>query len=125
MSMSSVPLNAEPSNPQIRKENRLPPKSYASAVAESAPQTDGLNGELSEHRTELPGSDERKQIYEKHISADGVMITSVKPTEYFEESLRHSRATAPGEPTNGEKKQDSGSTLASGRPAGKGWERSV
>ncbi|KAL2064956.1 hypothetical protein VTL71DRAFT_4096 [Oculimacula yallundae] len=40
---ASAPLNAEPANPEERKENHLPPKSYADAVEEEAPEP-GSNG---------------------------------------------------------------------------------
>ncbi|KAG4429221.1 hypothetical protein IFR05_015294 [Cadophora sp. M221] len=38
-----APLNAEPANPEERKDNNLPPKSYADAVEEEAPAA-GTNG---------------------------------------------------------------------------------
>jgi len=39
----SEPLNAEPANPEERKDNNLPPKSYADAVEEEGPAA-GTNG---------------------------------------------------------------------------------
>ena len=48
----SAPLNAEPANPEERKDHNLPPKSYADAVEEEPPAADtngskptnGVNG---------------------------------------------------------------------------------
>lgn len=45
----TAPLNAEPANPAERKENNLPPKSYADAVEEETP-TNGSNGRKSSNR---------------------------------------------------------------------------
>jgi len=64
--MSSSPgLNPEPADPQARKENHLPPKSYADAVEQSpdANETDGMDDvEYVEHVEHVERSDyDRKE----------------------------------------------------------------
>lgn len=125
MSSKGAPLNAEPAGTAERAQQHLPPKSYADAVYQNG--VNGTNGTLaaaSPHGSSgLPGTDDRKVVFEKHVNASGEQITSVKPQEGYEESLKHNKATTLGKEENGEKKQDE--SLASGRQAGKGWEKSA
>ncbi|EXJ65383.1 hypothetical protein A1O7_01724 [Cladophialophora yegresii CBS 114405] len=139
-------LNSEPSQPEERAEHDLPPKSYAEAAK---PETDGLNGDAVErepnpkHKSAVNGFaprpllnghkdrqplDEDRTIYEKHVNQNGEILTSIKPSENYEESLKHNGETAPREKkaTRPAKRQDrTRDELASGRQAGAGWEKSA
>lgn len=140
-------LNPEPSQPEERAEYELPPKSYAEAAnptidhhsahaVEKKPDSEkygGVNGSVSvptvngqlDHQQQL---DETKFIYEKHVNENGEILTSIKPTEVYEESLKHNGETAPHQKTHKKpvRRQDkTQDDLASGRKAGAGWERSA
>lgn len=54
MAAPSAPLNAEPANPVERKENHLPPKSYADAVEEESP-VNGADGAADRNGTNGTG----------------------------------------------------------------------
>lgn len=151
MAASSVPLNAEPSQPQERAEHDLPPKSYATAATlpHEEQQSDGfLNGQVNgstqsngtpTHTNHANGSahpdaegknlDEDRVVFEKYADHNGAVLTSVKPDEGYEEGLKHDHDTAPRDqhpPGKAVKKQDTPtSQLTSGRRAGAGWERST
>jgi hypothetical protein len=125
-------LNPEPADPKERDEHSLPPKSYADAVTDDS--ADGSNGLVNgltngtNHRHALKSRkqlDENKIVYEKHLSADQqIPLTSVKPDDGYEESLKHNGEIAPKEKKS--KQQDTPkSQLASGRRAGAGWETSA
>ena len=80
---------------------------------------------------------EDKIVYEKFSNGDGTYLTSVRPDESYEESLKHNKEAAPKsrEPSSsssssrqkGDKKlQDTPRPqLQSGRRAGAGWEQSA
>ncbi|KAK4945337.1 diacylglycerol O-acyltransferase 1 [Elasticomyces elasticus] len=151
ISADSAGLNPEPSQPQDRAAHDLPPKSYAEAVYEpddERGQTDGLphdqngdgvyepaplnsmNGSVdtkTNGHTKKVG--EKKVLFEKHTGEDGYTLTSIKPNESYEKSLKHDAETAPKkdlELKKTAKRQDvAGSQLASGRKAGEGWNSSA
>lgn len=145
-------LNPEPSQPHDRAAHDLPPKSYAAAVYEpddkqqqtnglphnsngdgiyESAQTSSTNGwadsqEVDGHAQEVG---EEKVLYEKHTGEDGHALTSIKPNESYEKSLKHNAETTPRErvePSKTAKRQDvPSSQLASGRKAGAGWKTSA
>ena len=149
MSTTTVPLDSEPSQPYERMDKHLPPKSYTAAVLE--PATDGTNQSTNHHiDTHSKGSSQDLQptspssawtsgtrtpinedadLYEKHIDGDGHVLTSLKPKEDYEASLRHDVAVAPRKRQtyeNAPRKQDiPKSQLKTGRRAGAGWEQSA
>jgi 2-acylglycerol O-acyltransferase 2 len=114
----------------------LPPKLYVEAVKEGPGDDYGMtNGDTSKSNGTANGSaykhdkkrkdvDEKKVIYEKHVNDNGEVLTSIKPSENYEDSLKHNGETAPREKGHERpaKRQDE---LASGRQAGAGWERSA
>jgi 2-acylglycerol O-acyltransferase 2 len=140
------PLSSEPSQPDERAEHNLPPKSYAAAAnpdlngqnyAPDGPAA-GFNGGAAVNGSVQPAEangernkqslDESKVIYEKHININGEVLTSIKPSEDYEASLKHNRQTTPHEKKQNRptKRQDlTQGELASGRRAGAGWERSA
>jgi hypothetical protein len=137
-------LNPEPSQPDERAEHNLLPKSYADAAAnqgangttvEPASDRNGkgtVNGSAHPPATKGDKSrrklDEDKVIFEKHVNNAGEILTSIKPSEQYEESLKHDGQTAPREkkPHRPTKRQDlTQDELSSGRKAGAGWERSA
>jgi hypothetical protein len=60
--MSSSPgLNPEPADPQERKENHLPPKSYVDAAVEEKPST---NGTVNGDEWKRPGYDRQESSHE-------------------------------------------------------------
>ncbi len=139
-------LNPEPSRPDERADNELPPKSYAEAAdpatnehgaipVETKPDSEmngGVNGSMplphGHGEPDRQKLDEEKVIYEKHVNENGEILTSIKPTEVYEKSLKHNGETSPREknhkrPVKGQDKTED--DLASGRKAGAGWERSA
>jgi hypothetical protein len=69
---------------------------------------------------------QEKVVYKKHLGrGDQASLTSIKPSEQFEDSLKHNAQTVRREkkPNRPAKRQDA--QLASGRKAGAGWERSA
>lgn len=128
MATTSRPLNPEPAAPEARAEQNLRPKSYATAATEPAPQSNGTNGDAVKHNgstaTNLNGTDDAKIVYEKYVDEDGDRLTSVRTQKGYEDALRHNKMTAPQGKEDNRKKQDR-STLATGRRAGAGWERSA
>jgi len=148
--MSAVvdaPLNPEPSQPQERATQHLPPKSYAEAITEGTkseageiiPKEDGdvpsnevsgstqpntVNG--SAEGNGLRRNTDNLIIYDKHISQDGEKLTSIMPDERYEQAIKQHAGSAPEQKGGSRKKQDaSGAQLASGRRAGAGWQRSA
>jgi hypothetical protein len=135
--VASVPLNAEPADPKERLKHNLPPKSFADAVQEPADHENAQSQTstrsyassataVDDHREHF---DENKLVYEKHLNASrDEVLTSIKPDEKYEESLKHDGATAPREKRKKgqSKRQDHPEEpLASGRKAGAGWQRSA
>lgn len=140
----SAPLNPEPADPKERAEHYLPAKSFAEAVQNPAP---GSNGDDSQnhspnhtsyassaatavdHKERQQQLDEDKIAFENHVSADGQeVLTSVKPDDQYEESLKHDAETAPREQKKERPTQEQNAAdhpLASGRKAGAGWQRSA
>ena len=98
------------------------------APEKKSAQRNPVNGTKHSEQTDqegpdgLDGTDDKKKVFEKHVNNNGEKITSVKPQDSFEESLKHNEEIAPQE-ENRLKPADS--SLASGRQAGKGWERSA
>lgn len=144
MATAPVPLGVEPSQPDERAEKHLPPKSYADAITTN--ENGGTNGSLaplpkqSGPRNDSNGTsllngdkrqlDENKVIFQKRASQNGEpVLTSVKPDDSYEESLKHNKEIAPREtqkPETKQKKQDPPkSQLRSGRRAGAGWQTSA
>ena len=128
MATTSKPLNPEPAAPEARAEQNLPPKSYATAATESAPQSNDTNGDAVKQNgstaTNLNGTDDAKIVYEKYVDEDGDYLTSVRTQKRYEDALRHNKATDLREKEDNKKKQD-WSILATGRRAGAGWEQSA
>lgn len=137
-SSSSGPLNPEPSQPQDRAALDLSPKSYADAVIDPPTQNgDGagaLSNGVSQHSPAMVNGlktslDAERVKYEKHVGRDGESsLTSIKPDEDYESSLRHNAKTAPRarKPVQPSNRQNiPNANLASGRKAGAGWERSA
>ncbi len=138
---SPQPLNPEPSQPEDRAAHDLPPKSYADAVVEPTTSNGTTNGASSTaspgHTTngsahaglgkgQLKQLGREKVVYEKHLGrGDQTTLTSIKPSEQFEDSLKHNAQTVRREkkPSRPAKRQDT--QFASGRKAGAGWERSA
>lgn len=142
-------LVSEPSKPQDRAAHSLPPKSYAQAVdTENKDQEfgdKGVNGSATNgdgkglvngHTAKTKKVDDDKVLYQAHKGQNGeTPLTSIKPSEEYEKSLRHSAKTAPQKevgPGKPKKRQDTTSTnthpaanLASGRQAGAGWQTSA
>lgn len=154
MATAHLPLNPEPSQPKEREEHDLPPKSYAEAVAlppdgqredhalhsqENFEAQAGATVETVEWHQENPDSPtltngtqtpakEDTEIYEKHIDSNGHILTSVKPSKGYEESLKHHEAIAP--PRQRSRKtakipDTPNSILKTGRVAGAGWGKSA
>lgn len=134
----SAPLSSEPSRPQERASQHLPPKSYAEATVEGTDQEAGVlyNADGTAVSDNADGSsaanglwhniDEDRVIYDKHTDKKGQKLTSIKPDESYEKMLRHGAESAPRQKGRSGKKQDlNNSKLASGRRAGAGWERSA
>ena len=137
----SASLNPEPSQPTDRKENHLPPKSYADAVEENL-DSDGQvenrvpmqyigngiddaprspmrkvhkrNGSVRVNGVKKEKED-KKVIVEDFQDRDGERLTTVNFSKAYEEALRQDEREKPI------MKQ---SALVSGRKAGAGWERS-
>lgn len=143
---ASVPLNAEPAAPQERADQGLPPKSYAEATSkpydEQIHEADGAqdkaNGQKTpDDRVNVNGSAKKdgeqsggnKVIFEKHTNGDGEVLTSVKPSEELEASLRHRQGASsrggPKEPSVKKQQDQTKAKLSSGRTAGEGWKRSA
>ncbi|KAH0842341.1 Diacylglycerol O-acyltransferase 2A [Fonsecaea pedrosoi] len=135
-------LNPEPSQPEERAEHDLPPKSYADAVmnGENGPNHSRVevgsgakdhaatNGSAQPPMINGQGSrqqlDEEKVLYEKHTNHTGEILTSIKPSDGYEDSLKRRGNTTPRERKRNRppKRQDE---LASGRRAGAGWQTSA
>lgn len=140
----SAPLNSEPSQPAERKENRLPPKSYADAVEQNLDDDDqaedrvpmqyignGIddaprspmrkahkrNGSLRVNGVKKEKED-KNTLVEKFQDRDGERLTTVGFSKAYEEALRQDEKEKPII------KQSEGHALVSGRKAGAGWERS-
>lgn len=62
--MSAAGLNPEPADPQERKENHLPPKSYADAVEESPGTNGAVNGVEHIEDAKRPGYDRQESSHE-------------------------------------------------------------
>ena len=135
--MASVapPLNAERSLPKDRADHDLPPKSYAEAVIVGG--DDDQNAQAHERRLSMSGTssttavedrsqlDDDKLVYERHVGTNGRdTLTSVRPDESYESSLKHNSHTTPRERRK-QSKQRPRSPLESGRKAGEGWQRSA
>jgi hypothetical protein len=133
----SAPLNPEPADPKERQKHNLQPKSFADAVQEPADHETSQSQTstrsyassataVDDHKENF---DENKLVYEKHLNASrDEVLTSVKPDERYEESLKHDGATAPRErrKKGQSKRQDPPEEpLASGRKAGAGWQTSA
>ncbi|ETN38818.1 uncharacterized protein HMPREF1541_06857 [Cyphellophora europaea CBS 101466] len=133
----SKPLNSEPADPQERKKHSLPAKSFADSVqgtaaggGESQPHSP-----IKSYASSATAVDDKEQldddklVYEKHRSSTGTdILTTVKPDDKYEQSLKQNGATTQREKSkNGRtKKQDTTEqALASGRKAGAGWQRSA
>lgn len=133
----SAPLNPEPADPKVRQEHSLPPKSFRDAVQsgrrqQTSPGDSQPHSPIKSYASSATAVDDKelldddKVVYEKHKTASGTeVLTSVKPSENYEESLKHNGEIAPIEKhENGQsKRQDK--PLASGRKAGAGWQRSA
>lgn len=61
--MSGPALNAEPADPQERKEQNLPPKSYVDAV-EQSPDVDSSNGVEHDEHVKRPDYDRQESSHE-------------------------------------------------------------
>ncbi|KAJ9619416.1 diacylglycerol O-acyltransferase 1 [Knufia peltigerae] len=146
---------SEPSKPQDRAARDLPPKSYAQALDAENNDTPKFGGkEEVDNGSAVNGNGTRRQVnghtssevkkkvddgkvlYQEHKGQNGESsLTSIKPSEEYEKSLRHSVKTAPQKevgPGKVKKRQDTTSTsthpaanLASGRQAGAGWQTSA
>ena len=138
-------LNPEPSQPAERRENHLPPKSYADAAEEAIdnymknahdiPMAYEGNGEDDAPRSPVrkprhtkSGSlhtngvrkdrSDRKVVEEDLESSGRGSLTTVKLSQEYRESLRQAKKEKPAAEGSGV------SALVSGRTAGAGWERS-
>lgn len=72
--VESAPLSAEPANPSERKNQNLPPKSYADAVEEEAPssnETKETNGLKDTNGTNTNGTDESQESAETNGLSNG------------------------------------------------------
>ena len=131
----SKPLNAEPADPQERKEHSLPPKSFADAVQKTPVGDSQPQSPIKSYASSATAVDDKEQLdedkiaFEKHTNASRTaVLASVKPDESYERSLKHNGATAPREKKEADtpKRQDPPEhPLASGRQAGAGWQRSA
>jgi 2-acylglycerol O-acyltransferase 2 len=143
----NAPLNPEPSQPQERVTQHLPPKSYAEAAVEGTES--GARELPSEENGDVPSNDasdtkhpnavngsakenglrhniDGRVLYDKHISQNGEKLTSIKPDESYEQALKHHADSASKQMGRSGKKQDANDAkLASGRRAGAGWQRSA
>ena len=137
----SGPLNAEPSIPEKRIEQHLPPKSYVEAVEENPlPAHTSSSGETDNVKPSKKSKRAKKRknkkladksngavdgqehlVYENFDEAKGEALTSVKPSDEYERSLEQGRLEKRQPKPSASKGDDS---LVSGRRAGAGWERS-
>ena len=139
----SAPLNAEPSLPDERKENQLPPKTYSDAAHEGLSSHGSFDSDTASHyvgegENDAPRSPARRSskkngslrvngmskksssqslLVERYRDRSGERLTSVQSDD-FDEGLRQD------EKEKSPPKQSSSSELVSGRRAGAGWERS-
>ena len=138
-------LNLEPSRPEVRKENQLPPKTYADAVEENlesygkkdfstpvqyigqgednAPRSPmrkahKRNGSVRVNGTEKEKVDHKVPL-ERFEDADGKDLTSIRPTSNYKDALRQDEKEQ--KPLVRRNAKDE---LVSGRRAGAGWQRS-
>lgn len=126
------PLNPEPADPKERKEHHLPPKSFADAVQKTPAGDSQPQSPIKSYASSATAVDDKEQpdedrvIFEKHRSASGSgVLTSLKPAEPYEESLKHNGETAPRENGQSKSQDPPERALASGRKAGAGWQRSA
>ena len=132
-STQSAPLNPEPADPKERKEHSLPPKTFADAVQQPPPAGGSLpHSPIKSYASSTTAVDDKepldedKVVYEKHRTPSGTaVLTSVKPSETYEESLKHNGEVAPMEEHQNGRSKRQDEPLASGRTAGAGWERSA
>ncbi|MCJ1350751.1 MAG: diacylglycerol O-acyltransferase 1 [Icmadophila ericetorum] len=137
--MAPAVLNAEPSQPIARKEQHLPPKSYADAAHENMrtngdTESDTPTEYVGDGKEDITRSPVRKghkrvksqnggvvpkkplgagrELVNTYQDADGHKLTSVKATEEFEENLSL------------DKKEQRRTELTSGRTPGAGWAKS-
>jgi hypothetical protein len=140
-------LNPEPSQPQERASQHLPPKLYAEAAVETTKNDDGEimpreNGDVPSNEAggstqpnavngSAKGNGLRRNIddlviYDNHTNQHGEKLTSIMPDEKYEQALKHHAGSAPKQKGRSGKKQDANDAqLASGRRAGAGWQRSA
>lgn len=140
--MASSLLNPEPSQPDERAAQHLPPKTYVDAAAENPnseaeKETDTPSQYIGQGEDEAPKSPVRKPykrngsmrvnglqekssaqslLIEKFQDKDGERLTSVKPLDFDESHEQNQKEMAA--------KHTVGAELVSGRRAGAGWERS-
>lgn len=134
--MASTPLNPEPSLPEERKENNLPPKTYAEATEENLDQHRILgNGEtpLAQYSFSGQGKDDtprspRKNIHKKSgsVRQNGQVNFDIKEKETKDQQnsnlVVEDFQDRDGQHLTSLRRAET--ELVSGRKAGAGWERS-
>ncbi|MCJ1431771.1 diacylglycerol O-acyltransferase 1 [Xylographa pallens] len=139
--MASSPLNAEPSQPQEREEQHLPPKTYVDAAVEnltgdSEKDNNTPSQYIGQGEDDAPRSPLRKPhkrngslrvnglrnktsaqslLVEKFRDRDGEHLTSINPLDSEDSGQQTQKSPS---------RRTGGGELVSGRRAGAGWEKS-